>query len=132
MSGYLRDMISRQVEHISIRTRLDFPDFLPSTLLQSDQWRHFLLIIREALHNVVRHARATEVGVELTIEAGQLRLVLEDNGVGFWVNEQLSGTGLRSQQHRATVLGGQWRVESEPENGTRVSVSVPVQRSVIQ
>lgn len=132
MAGHLRDLISRQVEHAPIRAGVAMPDRLPSALLPPNQWRQLLLILREALHNVIKHAQATEVRIELVLEADQLLLVVEDNGVGFVVNagDELPGTGLRSQQHRATALGGQILLKSVPGQGTRVSLLVPLYPAV--
>lgn len=84
-------------------------------------------IAQEALHNVVKHANATEASVSLTREDGHLRLLVADNGVGFDLHGDFAGhLGLRSMSERARHLGGDLVISSAPGTGTRVSATIPV------
>ena len=83
-------------------------------------------IAREALHNTVKHARASRV--ELRLECGPEEIALEvaDDGVGFDPSGEFPGhLGLRSMRERSTAFGGSLEVESAPGRGTRVHVRVP-------
>lgn len=83
-------------------------------------------IAQEAIHNVVKHASANQVHVSLDKEGGQVRLLVEDDGVGFDPKSSGPGTlGLAGMRHRAERLGGTFSVESEPGHGSRVEVTVP-------
>jgi signal transduction histidine kinase len=90
-------------------------------------------IFQESLQNVVSHARADHVTVTLTFAATQAKLEVEDDGIGFDVDslsgpaaESGRGLGLLGMQERARLVGGQVSTQSEPGEGTTVSVSVPL------
>jgi PAS domain S-box-containing protein len=91
-----------------------------------------LRIVQEALTNVVRHARAQQVSIELCQGEDVLELVILDDGVGFDVNrtfEQAAGSGrlgLLGMRERVQILGGSLEVHSQPGRGTRIRVSVPL------
>jgi signal transduction histidine kinase len=85
---------------------------------------HVLAVTREALSNVVRHARARHVWVTAQRRDGQLEVIIEDDGVGF-SNEYEVGFGLRNMRDRARLLGGSLRVEPRGERGTQVILNVP-------
>jgi signal transduction histidine kinase len=84
-------------------------------------------IAQEALHNTVKHARANNVGIEMTCEPGHLALEVSDDGVGFDARGEFPGhLGLRSMRERAQRLGGTLTVESSPGEGTRVRARIPM------
>jgi two-component system NarL family sensor kinase len=85
---------------------------------------------RELLANVVRHAQASEVALRLAESAGELELVVEDNGRGFPVDllaERLADghIGLAAQRVRIEAAGGRMYVASAPGAGTRVEIRLP-------
>lgn len=72
-------------------------------------------IAQEALHNTVKHARATEANLKLSCDAGGIVLEISDDGAGFDPEEDFSGhLGLKSMRERAARLGGRLRVRSAP------------------
>ncbi|HLF29124.1 MAG TPA: PAS domain S-box protein [Anaerolineae bacterium] len=84
-------------------------------------------IAQEALHNTVKHARATQVmlRVDCLKESGLIVLEIKDNGRGFDTQDSFPGhLGLHSMRERAEKVGGQFEVESSPGAGTRVWVRV--------
>jgi PAS domain S-box-containing protein len=85
-------------------------------------------IAQEALHNVVKHSRATAARVELVIEAGELRLTIDDDGVGFDPKAMRANgsLGLVSMSERARFIRGYLSVESHTKKGTRIEVRVPI------
>ena len=83
-------------------------------------------IVQEALHNTVKHARATSV--ELSLRHGTDGIVLEvsDDGVGFDPSEDFPGhLGLRSMRERVSRLRGSLKIDSAPGTGTRLCASIP-------
>ena len=86
-------------------------------------------IVQEALNNVVRHARATAVGVSITMTADTVLVEVHDDGVGFDPSARpirSTRLGLTSMRERAQGLGGVIAVDSTPGRGTTVRVEVPV------
>ncbi|CCH32892.1 GAF sensor signal transduction histidine kinase [Saccharothrix espanaensis DSM 44229] len=84
---------------------------------------HAEAVVREAVSNVVRHARATELTV--TVEAGdRLTLTVVDNGGGM--PDQVARSGLHNLERRAAELGGTLSVSADPGGGTRFCWQVPL------
>jgi PAS domain S-box-containing protein len=84
-------------------------------------------IAQEALHNVVKHAKASQVLVRLTTEGENFTLTVRDNGVGFDRSKVPAGhLGLGTMGQRAAALGGEYAVESTPGAGTTVTVRLPL------
>lgn len=87
--------------------------------------RQVFLFFREAVHNIARHAKATRAILQITWQAGKLRLVIKDNGCGFDVNAITAGNGLANLRHRADTLGGTMQIDSAAGNGTRITLEAP-------
>jgi signal transduction histidine kinase len=86
-----------------------------------------LRVFQEAMHNVERHAGASEVGVVLRAGAGGVELSVEDDGVGFDAAAvEASGHGLENMRTRAVLLGGELTIEASPGEGARVALVLPV------
>ncbi|MBI5090504.1 MAG: GAF domain-containing sensor histidine kinase [Actinobacteria bacterium] len=84
-------------------------------------------VVQEALTNVARHANAASATVTITVHAGVLRAVVEDDGVGFDPTASTACLGLRGMNERAQLVGGSLRVVSTPGSGTMVILEVPVE-----
>ncbi len=86
-------------------------------------------VLQEALSNVVRHAHAKRVRIQLRRRAGCIEAVVEDDGRGFSVEEALTdgdrGLGLFGMKERASYVGGRVEIASERGVGTRVCVTIP-------
>jgi two-component system, NarL family, sensor kinase len=92
-------------------------------LATNEEKREVLMIVREAVSNCVRHARATHAAVSLYARGTRLRLLIADDGVGFAQEEnQREGYGLASMAARAKKLGGRLLVRSHTGKGTRILV----------
>jgi two-component system, NarL family, sensor histidine kinase UhpB len=87
--------------------------------------------VQEALTNVVRHARAQHVWIELHQTDSTLELAVSDDGVGFDVAKTLDQApssghlGLLGMKERVQILGGEIEVDSAPRRGTRIRISLP-------
>ncbi len=84
-------------------------------------------IVQESLTNITRHAGASSVEFDIAMTPGYLTVTIQDDGKGFDVAGALAGSsyGLLGMQERALALGGQVRLDSAADNGTRVEVSIP-------
>jgi len=87
---------------------------------------------RELLFNVIKHASATKIRVSSTRHNNNIEVVIEDNGIGFdtdqlYLSQRINnGFGLFSIQERMHHRGGSFYIESNPGNGTKASLSVPL------
>ena len=86
-----------------------------------------LRVVQEALHNIQKHSRATQVTVGLTGDAREVKLAISDNGVGFDVEQaRLSlGIGLMGMRERIQLVRGEFEILPKPGEGTRILVRVP-------
>ncbi|GMA51170.1 hypothetical protein GCM10025857_25270 [Alicyclobacillus contaminans] len=89
--------------------------------------------MQEALNNVRKHASATHVVVHLettpaTAKPSLLRLVIQDDGVGFSTAEKATSDhyGLRTMRERCELIGGRLSIDSAPGQGTRVTLTIPL------
>jgi two-component system sensor histidine kinase UhpB len=102
---------------------LELPPALTTTLFR---------IVQEAGANILRHAEAQSVTIVLQVGAGRVQLQVEDDGRGFNPQRasrdavELQRLGLLGIRERAELLGGQVRIESAPDEGTRLSVTLPL------
>jgi signal transduction histidine kinase len=98
----------------------------PAPPLPPDRVTHLAAFVREALSNAVRHAEARTIEVKLEQPGGQLRLIVQDDGCGF-PKQTPRGYGLRNMRDRARLLGGEIAIVSQPGQGTKVTLTIPLE-----
>ncbi|MEV7011385.1 GAF domain-containing sensor histidine kinase, partial [Streptosporangium sp. NPDC051022] len=109
--------------HLGFMPGLEMEGRLDSEV-PAEAGEHLLAVLREALSNVVRHARASKAEVRAEAAGGRLTLVVTDNGVGLPADGRRSG--LRNLQERAERLGGSFTLDTPPQGGTQLVWSVPL------
>lgn len=87
-----------------------------------DEGIQIVHIVQEALSNIRKHARANHVSVRLEHEGARIRIVVEDDGVGFFPDESRSAdhVGLSIMRERAARIGGEVEIDSCPGEGTKI------------
>jgi GAF domain-containing protein len=128
LMAHVRDVRQRTGLNID----LHLPDPLPALPpgVETAAYR----IVQEALTNVVRHAQASHVSIHLLVAGGNLLLDVSDDGIGFevgqnWFDRKTGrGFGLLGIQERAERLGGHAHLDSQPDQGTRLQVEIPIAR----
>ncbi len=85
-------------------------------------------VIQESVNNVVKHAKASRIDISLISDQTEIRITVEDNGVGFNKKDSTlsSGIGLKNMHTRIEYLKGSVDISSEPGKGTLVSIYVPL------
>jgi signal transduction histidine kinase len=123
---YIAHFAQELFEGNRCRCRLDLPDDLPDHALPPEMRHNIFLIVKEALTNAFKHARAREVLVQARATETELALLVADDGEGCQLPASGTGTrnGLGNMQRRANAMGGVLDLESEPGRGTRVSLIV--------
>ena len=100
---------------------------LNSITLSMEKRRSFFLVYKEALNNAYKYSGAKNVNVEISRSNHTLKLVVEDDGVGFNINEDrliTGGNGLKNMNIRAAEMNGIVSITSAPGQGTKVSLTV--------
>jgi ligand-binding sensor domain-containing protein/signal transduction histidine kinase len=109
-----------------LRCRWNVPVEVPELPLAAEMRHNLYLACKEALHNVVKHAGASEVSVRLDLTEAGFTLAIEDNGRGFAAALlPARGNGLPNMRQRLKELDGDCRIESSPGGGTRVMFALP-------
>ncbi len=99
-----------------------------ATGLRPEHEHELLRIAQEAVSNAARHARPSAIRISMTDDAEHWVMAIEDDGRGMVQRPEhytRDGFGLSNMRQRASAIGGEWRIESEPGAGTRVSVQLP-------
>jgi signal transduction histidine kinase len=126
LGNYLCQMVNHLCEQAQLPCRLTVSD-LPRDVEVSSQTRHnVILVVKEAIHNVIKHAKASEVHLNVSFEDGFLAIEIRDTGCGFQVGKQPNGNGLVNIKRRLADMGGTCVIQSQPGEGTRVQLRLRV------
>jgi len=110
-----------------ISCHLDLPAEVPALPLTAEVRHNLFMVVKEALHNILKHSQATEARLRLTLQAGVLELGVADNGRGFDVHRfgpDHSG-GLANMRHRLQAIGASLTIQSRPGAGTSIIARLP-------
>ncbi len=111
---------------VNVLIRID--DFVES--LPSEYKLSFFRIIQESFHNIIKHASATEVKIELKKLDGSIRLTIKDNGIGYDMEKarkkESKGIGIMLMKERALSLSGIFEVKSDLNGGTKIMINIPL------
>jgi signal transduction histidine kinase len=113
-----------------VRYRIDVPSALPTAAISPEARHNVFLAAKEAVTNVVKHAKATEASVRLRVEPGQFVLEIEDNGLGLaGLDPKTTRNGLRNMRKRMEDVGGAFElVPGAGGKGALVRLTVPLGR----
>lgn len=122
----------------TLETLKDRHNFLTEITVTGDEKRFepyqeigIFRIVQEALNNVIKHAEAKAIRVQVEFSRAGVAVVISDDGKGFQIDEakEMKGHfGLLGMQERVELLRGQVNIKSEPGRGTRVLVRVPFEK----
>jgi streptogramin lyase len=120
----MKEIAAELLEQKQICYSFHFPEDDAFRPLKMDFRHNLLLIYKEILHNIVKHAEAKHVDISITKTGGFLTLKLADDGIGFDPSVMRCGNGLKNIQARATELRGKLEIKGQPHQGTRVILTV--------
>lgn len=125
----LADYLIRYADHylspVDIRCHLDAPATWPAVAIRAQVRHELVCAYKEALQNIVKHARATAVEVKLEFKAADFAVTVADNGVGLSSSPQATGgDGLDNMRNRLAAIQGGCAVRVLPQGGTEVRFHV--------
>ena len=126
LGNYVCQMVANLCDQAQLPRRLKLAE-LPRDVQVSSNLRHNLILaVKEAVHNVIKHAKASEVAVHVVLDAGILTIRVEDDGVGFVRPDRPTGNGLANMERRLQQIGGTCSIKTQPGHGTVVSFQVTI------
>jgi len=129
LGNYLCQMTNHLCEHAQLPCRLSISD-LPRSVQVSSQLRHnIIMAVKEAVHNAIKHSKASEIILRAEFERGVLLISVQDNGCGFNPASAPNGSGLTNMHRRMADIGGNCSVESPPDSGTRVQLRLAIPKT---
>lgn len=112
------------------RAGLQYTEIYPEhePLLVDDAAIMSFRLVQESLVNIVKHARATQVHVQVVVQNDELMILVEDNGSGIDADRRdaVGSHGLATMRHRVRSFGGTLDIDSPPQGGTRVRARIPL------
>jgi signal transduction histidine kinase len=123
--AYLRRFAYEYFEPTMIDCTFDFPENLPDQSLTVEVRRNVYLVVREALHNVVKHSEATKVWISMNMNEHGFKIAIKDDGAGFDPgNLEFPGNGLINMRKRMKDIGGDFKITSKSGKGTEIELVI--------
>ena len=126
LANYLCQVGNQLCSQAQLRCRLEVPSSSPNIPLTSQVRHNLIMAVKEAIHNIIKHARASEVHLSIAFEASLLSVSIHDDGCGFDPAACTPGHGLGNLERRLHDIGGSFTIESRLGAGTTVALRLPV------
>lgn len=121
----MREFTTGMLEARQIDFHFSIDDKIFARRLRLENRHDFFMIYKETITNIAKYAQCTFADVRVQLRKGQLVLRVQDNGIGFNVNEAGEGDGLMNMQRRAFRMNGQLSIQSQLGKGTVVTLMFP-------
>jgi len=126
LAAYIRRYAVGFFEDSGVRCHFNIPD-LPEAPLSGETRRNIFLVVKESLHNILKHAGATKVQIDFLLKNNNLEIKICDDGQGFDEAALVkAGNGLLNMKKRMKATGGSFDVESTPQKGVTVRLGLPL------
>ena len=124
---YLREYVGDYFESTPIEITFCYHENFPDVPLTGEFRRSFFLVLKEAVHNIVKHSHATKVSVSIALHGNEMEMWIEDNGAGIPNEIRFKFTnGIESMRKRIKTIGGLLTIETAEGMGTRVIARVNI------
>ncbi|MFT3948696.1 MAG: 7TM diverse intracellular signaling domain-containing protein [Agriterribacter sp.] len=125
MIAHIRRFAAAYLDEAGIELSFKEPGFIPNIKITGDSRRQILLLVKETLHNIVKHSRASKVNIHISA-VNDLVMRIADNGIGITchADNTYRGNGLRNMQQRTDLLQGAMQVLQQV--GTTLIFSIPL------
>ena len=122
----LREFASDIFENSNARFTSEFSELSDESYITKEAYRAIRLSTKEIVNNIVKHAQATEVSMEIKLVQGNLSIIFKDNGIGFETEILKRVNGLNNIKQKIASIGGVANFESHPGTGTKVELLMPL------
>ena len=123
--SYLQQQIRIWLEHYPCQLKISLPAEIPDQPVSGEDRRNIFLIVKEAVHNMIKHSGADQLELVMEHNAGQLLISIADNGKGIEdIHCEQTGNGMRNMQQRVEMLRG--KMKTENKNGLTLTFTIPL------
>ncbi|EDY20331.1 putative signal transduction histidine kinase [Chthoniobacter flavus Ellin428] len=126
LTNHLCQLATKQCDAAHVRCRLEVAKLSHERPVASQLRHHVSMAFSEAMHNAIRHGKASEITTHIGIENEQLIISVRNDGQSFDPHTEGDGNGLRNMRQRIETIHGTMTVESSASQGTEVRFSVPL------
>jgi len=133
LANYVFHYAQEYFQDSTVRCRLDLPHDLPDRRVTTEERHNLFMAVKEALNNVLKHSRATEVRIAMVKVDNRMAIIITDNGRGL--DDKGAGPasdGLLNMSQRLAVIGGRFEIDSQQGQGTTVTMRLPVRWSAMK
>lgn len=123
---YIRSYAKEYCEENELQCEIRIPENIPGISVSGEIRRNIFLTIKESLHNIVKHAKASRADIEFRVDSG-LSATIRDNGGGLdtgYPRKETAGNGLRNMRKRMESIGGSFRIYNR--YGVVIEIEVPL------
>lgn len=122
----MREYISRILEPKNINVQFEADEKIMQQAIDMQQRRDLLMIFKEAVNNIAKHAGANNVKINISKLENAITVLIEDDGAGFNAEKITSSSGLKNMNARAEKMGGHLSISSAKQKGSIVKLTIPV------
>ncbi len=131
LAAYLCQYAREYFQDTTVECDLHVQSTLPDVQMSAETRHNLFLAFEESLNNVLKHAQASRLSVNILTLGGELRITIVDNGRGFQnganhPDKATGGNGLRNMEQRLASMRGTCEIQSAPARGTTVRLSLPL------
>src|SRR5258708_39912364 len=124
-------MVKQLCEQPALRCSFHVQELSHEVQVSSQTRHNITMAVKDAVHNIIKHAKASEVTIRMAFNSGLLDVSVQDDGSGFQPAENIPGNGLSNMKQRLQNIGGSCFVESKPGHGTTIRMRLRVRQQSI-
>ncbi|MGZ3764684.1 MAG: ligand-binding sensor domain-containing protein, partial [Mucilaginibacter sp.] len=124
--AYMRESLYKLLEYSGIDYKISLPDNGRDMVLNTEQKRNILLVVKEIVHNAVKYSNAPEIMIKADLTDKGLKFLISDNGIGFDSSNPKRGNGIYNIQKRVNDLQGTILIRSEHNAGSLFTFFIPL------
>ena len=125
----LKEAISEMINNLNISQKIDIrlrTNGVNKSEIPGNIQLMVFRIVQEQVSNIIKHSKATEAEIKLTVTKNELIVLVSDNGIGFEPKKRMKGIGIMNITSRAEVHNGKVEITSSPGNGCTLRISIPI------
>jgi signal transduction histidine kinase len=129
LPSVLRELFSHYTK--SYPLKIKFKENIGNMRIKDEVAINLYRVIQEAFNNIVKHAKAKNVKIDLLLKKGEINFTIEDDGIGFdakafFKEANVGKFGLRGMRERSDLLNGKFLLQSKLKSGTKINVIFPI------